>query len=52
MVNQGMTDRLRGSNLFYEVNAMAQLDVFAQMLPISIENQIADLRYLFPPDDE
>ena len=52
MVNLGMIDRLRASKLFNETSAIAQLDVFAQMLPISIENQIADLRYLFPPDAE
>ena len=51
-VNLGMVDRLRGSKLFNETSAIAQLDVFAQMLPISIENQISDLRYLFTSDDE
>ena len=51
-VNLGLADRLAGSKLFDELNAVSELNVFAQILPFSIENQIADLKYLFPSGDE
>jgi len=50
LVNQGLSARLRLSGAFEEVNSIAILDLYAQALPIVIEEALSDIQYLFLKD--
>jgi len=48
LVNKGMSQRLRdASNEDANVNAIVHLDVFALILPFSIEDSLSQIEYLF-----
>jgi hypothetical protein len=48
IVNMAMTSRLRTINIQDSaVNAVVLLDIFAKMLPYSIEDSLEEIRYLF-----
>lgn len=46
-VNQGLAQRLRNSAVFDEINSVALLDLYAQMVPLVIEDCLEDIRHLF-----
>lgn len=46
-VNQGISNRLRNSGAFAELNSIAILDIYAQVMPIVIEDALDELRPLF-----
>jgi hypothetical protein len=48
VVNKAMTSRLRTVSVQDSaINAVVQLDIFAKMLPYSIEDSLEEIRYLF-----
>jgi hypothetical protein len=47
MVNQGISARMRSSNVFAEVNSVAILDIYAQTIPIVIDDSLSDIEHLF-----
>jgi SUMO ligase MMS21 Smc5/6 complex component len=47
MVNQGISARMRSSNVFDEVNSVAILDIYAQTIPIVIDDSLSDIEHLF-----
>lgn len=48
-VNQGISARMRKSERFAEVNSVAILDIYAQTIPIVIEDALEDISHLFNP---
>jgi len=51
-VNQGISDRMRQSKAFAEVNSVAILDIYAQTMPMVIEDALEDIRHLFDRQEE
>ncbi|MGD9787646.1 MAG: hypothetical protein AB7U30_06800 [Sulfuricellaceae bacterium] len=50
VVNKAMAERLRpASERDSAVNALVLLDLLAKMVPYSVEDSLADIRYLFDP---
>jgi hypothetical protein len=48
IINKAMTSRLRTVSVQDSaINAVVQLDIFAKMLPYSIEDSLEEIRYLF-----
>lgn len=46
-VNQGIAARLRSSGAFNELNSIAVLDLYAQTMPLVINESLSDIRHLF-----
>jgi len=46
-VNQGIAARLRNSGAFTELNSIAILDLYAQTMPVVIDESLSDIRHLF-----
>jgi hypothetical protein len=48
IINNAMASRLRTVGVQDSaINAVVQLDIFAQILPNSVEDSLEDIRYLF-----